>query len=252
LFPSGPIGDAIARNCRKADQLIVEVLHLHAELLRRSRSEGGEISLLVALSIGELSGFSLVPEVSRVFGEFGITIEFELTDASHSGVNFRSCERRRCSRYSRSPAVNSLCIFVIGCLHSQLITGTQSITRLNQLGNNVDAGVLNDEINSTPEQPNPERPAYRGQERESDPTDPHFAQQSDLRTRSAERGPNRRPQPPRTAHDPEWACDGCENDHPNSDDPPSVAGTCAFCSWRDWERSRDGAFDRDSSASIVA
>jgi hypothetical protein len=28
-----------------------------------------------------LSGFSLVPEVSRVFGEFGITIEFELTDA---------------------------------------------------------------------------------------------------------------------------------------------------------------------------
>jgi hypothetical protein len=81
LFPSGPIGDAIARNCRKADQLIVEVLHLHAELLRRIRSEGGEISLLVALSIGELSGFSLVPEVSRVFGEFGITIEFELTDA---------------------------------------------------------------------------------------------------------------------------------------------------------------------------
>jgi hypothetical protein len=56
-------------------------LHLHAELLRRIRSEGGEISLLVALSIGELSGFSLVPEVSRVFGEFGITIEFELTDA---------------------------------------------------------------------------------------------------------------------------------------------------------------------------
>lgn len=49
----------------------------HAELLRRIRAEGGEISLLVALSIGEVSSFSLAPGVSRIFGEFGVTIEFE-------------------------------------------------------------------------------------------------------------------------------------------------------------------------------
>jgi hypothetical protein len=54
--------------------------HLHAELLRRIRSEGGQISLLVALSPGSVSSFSLVPEVSRVFGEFGVTVEFEFAN----------------------------------------------------------------------------------------------------------------------------------------------------------------------------
>jgi hypothetical protein len=54
--------------------------HSHAELLRRIRSEGGQISLLVALSPGEMSSFSIVPEVSRVFGELGITIEFEFAN----------------------------------------------------------------------------------------------------------------------------------------------------------------------------
>ena len=54
--------------------------HLHAALLRRVRSEGGHISLIVALSTSEVSSFSLVPEVSRAFGEFGVTVEFELTN----------------------------------------------------------------------------------------------------------------------------------------------------------------------------
>lgn len=54
--------------------------HLHAELLRRIRSEGGQVSLLVALSASEVGSFSLVPEVSRAFAEFGITVEFELTN----------------------------------------------------------------------------------------------------------------------------------------------------------------------------
>jgi hypothetical protein len=58
----------------------IRFFQLHAALLRRIRSEGGQISLLVALSTGEVSSFSLVPEVSRVFGEFGITVEFELTN----------------------------------------------------------------------------------------------------------------------------------------------------------------------------
>jgi hypothetical protein len=55
--------------------------HSHAELLRRIRSDGGQISLLVALSTGEVDSFSLAPEVSRAFGEMGIAVEFEFTDA---------------------------------------------------------------------------------------------------------------------------------------------------------------------------
>jgi hypothetical protein len=54
--------------------------NVHAERLRRIRSEGGQISLLVAVSTGDVSSFSLAPEVSRVFSELGITVEFELTD----------------------------------------------------------------------------------------------------------------------------------------------------------------------------
>jgi hypothetical protein len=55
--------------------------HSHAEALRRIRSDGGQISLLVALSAGEVGSFSLAPEVSRAFGELGITVEFEFSDA---------------------------------------------------------------------------------------------------------------------------------------------------------------------------
>jgi hypothetical protein len=53
--------------------------HLHAALLRRITSEGGQISLLVTLSASEVGSFSLSPEVSRAFGDFGVTVEFELT-----------------------------------------------------------------------------------------------------------------------------------------------------------------------------
>jgi hypothetical protein len=52
----------------------------HAELLQTIRSEGGEISLLITLSPAAMSSFSLRPEVSRMFGESGITLEFEITD----------------------------------------------------------------------------------------------------------------------------------------------------------------------------
>jgi hypothetical protein len=54
--------------------------HLHAALLRRIGSEGGQISLLVTLSASEVDGFTLLPEVSRAFGDLGVTVEFELTD----------------------------------------------------------------------------------------------------------------------------------------------------------------------------
>jgi hypothetical protein len=52
----------------------------HGGLLRQIRSDGGQVTLLVALSADAVSGFSLAPEVSRVLGEFGIAIEFEMTN----------------------------------------------------------------------------------------------------------------------------------------------------------------------------
>ncbi len=52
-----------------------------AKTLRRIQSEGGQITLLVAIFPGEVSGFSLATEVSQVFGELGITVEFDLTNA---------------------------------------------------------------------------------------------------------------------------------------------------------------------------
>jgi hypothetical protein len=53
----------------------------HAALSWRIRSEGGELCLLVSLSAREVGSFSLIPEVSRAFGEFGVTVEFKFTDS---------------------------------------------------------------------------------------------------------------------------------------------------------------------------
>lgn len=52
----------------------------HGALLHRIRSEGGQASLIVTLAPFAAAGFSLPPEVSRAFGELGITIEFELAN----------------------------------------------------------------------------------------------------------------------------------------------------------------------------
>jgi hypothetical protein len=51
----------------------------HAALLHTIRSEGGEISLLVTLSATATNSFSISPQVSRMFGERGITLEFDIT-----------------------------------------------------------------------------------------------------------------------------------------------------------------------------
>jgi hypothetical protein len=51
----------------------------HGALLRQIRSEGGQATLLVALSAAAVSSFSITPEVSRIFSELGITMEFEMT-----------------------------------------------------------------------------------------------------------------------------------------------------------------------------
>jgi hypothetical protein len=75
------IDAAIARNLTGALGLCaMGFTKTHAQLLRTIRSEGGEISLLVTLSPAAVNTFSLQPEVSRMFGEIGITLEFEITD----------------------------------------------------------------------------------------------------------------------------------------------------------------------------
>lgn len=53
---------------------------MHAASLQTIRSGGGEISLLVTLSPTAANTFSLAPQVSRMFGDLGITLEFEITD----------------------------------------------------------------------------------------------------------------------------------------------------------------------------
>jgi hypothetical protein len=55
-------------------------LTTHADLLSRIRAEGGEVALLVTIYSGELTSFTVPPEASRLFGKFGITLEFELVD----------------------------------------------------------------------------------------------------------------------------------------------------------------------------
>jgi hypothetical protein len=52
----------------------------HAALLRQIRSDGGQVSLLIALAAAIVTSFSLTPEVGRIFSELGITLEFEMTD----------------------------------------------------------------------------------------------------------------------------------------------------------------------------
>ena len=47
-------------------------------VFERIRTEGGEVSVLVALSPALVS-FTLPPDVSRMFSELGITLEFDLT-----------------------------------------------------------------------------------------------------------------------------------------------------------------------------
>jgi hypothetical protein len=75
------IDAAIAQNLTGALGLFALRLNkAHAALLHTIRSEGGEISLLVTLSATAVDTFSLPPQVSRIFGELGIALEFEITN----------------------------------------------------------------------------------------------------------------------------------------------------------------------------
>ena len=72
---------AVARNLAWALALCAaRFSKAHTELLHTITSEGGEISLLVTLSSASTSTFSLQPHVSRIFGELGIALEFEITN----------------------------------------------------------------------------------------------------------------------------------------------------------------------------
>jgi hypothetical protein len=53
-------------------------LSTHATLLRRVRTEGGQVTLLVSIYSPEVGSFTLAPEASQLLGELGIGIEFEL------------------------------------------------------------------------------------------------------------------------------------------------------------------------------
>jgi hypothetical protein len=75
------IDSAVSRNLAGALGLCaVRFNKAHAELLHTIRSEGGEISMLVTLSPTTMNTFSLPPHISRIFGELGITLEFEIMD----------------------------------------------------------------------------------------------------------------------------------------------------------------------------
>jgi hypothetical protein len=69
---------AVSRNLGWALSLCaLRFASVHAALLRRIRAEDGQVSVLVTISTADVSGFSLMPEVTRVFSELGIALEFE-------------------------------------------------------------------------------------------------------------------------------------------------------------------------------
>jgi hypothetical protein len=72
-------GRALTRNLGWALSLSARVFLRAKTLFERIRMEGGEVCLLVTLSATAIESFSLTPDVSRIFGDLGITLEFDLT-----------------------------------------------------------------------------------------------------------------------------------------------------------------------------
>ena len=52
----------------------------HASLLRGISAEGGQVTVIVALSAVAVGSLTLTPEVAGTFSDLGITIEFEFTN----------------------------------------------------------------------------------------------------------------------------------------------------------------------------
>lgn len=55
------------------------LLRRHAAFLRRVKTEGGDVSLLVALSTEAVSGFSLTPQCAGALHALGVGVDFEFT-----------------------------------------------------------------------------------------------------------------------------------------------------------------------------
>jgi hypothetical protein len=76
-----PASAAVSKNLGWALSLCATRLSkVHGQWLRQIRSDGGQVSLLVAVAPDSVSSFTLAPEVSRIFGELGVAVEFELTN----------------------------------------------------------------------------------------------------------------------------------------------------------------------------
>ncbi|MBV8145893.1 MAG: hypothetical protein JO184_12885 [Gammaproteobacteria bacterium] len=73
------IGIVATRSLAWALSLSTRFFNSHAETLRRIGAEGGQVSLLITAPASAVGSFSLVPAVSRVFSDLGITLEFEFT-----------------------------------------------------------------------------------------------------------------------------------------------------------------------------
>ncbi len=80
LISQHMIDAALERNLAWALGLCAGRLHKHVVFLHAVSAQGGEISLLVTLSATALNPFNIPPQVSRMFGEMGITLEFEITN----------------------------------------------------------------------------------------------------------------------------------------------------------------------------
>ncbi len=52
----------------------------HATFIRRIRAEGGEVRLLVTMSVPPAVGFTLTPELGRALSESGIALNFEFAN----------------------------------------------------------------------------------------------------------------------------------------------------------------------------
>jgi hypothetical protein len=76
-----PADAAVSKNLDWALSLCaIRLSKVHDQWLRQIRSDGGQVSLLVAFSPDTVSSFTLASETSRIFGELGVALEFELTD----------------------------------------------------------------------------------------------------------------------------------------------------------------------------
>jgi hypothetical protein len=74
-----PVKAAPWQNLGSALDMTARVLvRSHVALFERIRSDGGQVCLLVTLSPIAVDSFSVAPEVCQIFGELGITIEFEM------------------------------------------------------------------------------------------------------------------------------------------------------------------------------